>query len=106
MGGLLRRLFTRAPSAPPVVQPNVFPGDVALDVVGESLRQDALWKIVGGFRHTPVRHRIIAELEPEPDNPADPNAIRVVVEAKHVGYLPRDKAANYLPGLLRLRASC
>lgn len=30
------------------------------------------------------------ELVPEPDNPHDPNAIKVMLEGVHVGYVPRD----------------
>lgn len=33
------------------------------------------------------------ELVPEPDNPHDPNAIEVVLEGVHVGYVPRDLCA-------------
>ena len=44
-------------------------------------------------------------LLPEPDNPVDPHAIRVLVDGRHVGYLSRDDAAVYLPGLRRLIAS-
>ncbi len=32
----------------------------------------------------------MVELVPEPDNPKDPNAIKVVLEGVHVGYVPRD----------------
>jgi hypothetical protein len=32
-------------------------------------------------------------LAPEPDNPFDPNAIRVLVQGSHVGYVPREKTA-------------
>jgi single-stranded-DNA-specific exonuclease len=43
-------------------------------------------------------------LEPEPDNPYDPNAIKVIIALPdgtkaHVGYLPRDLAKQVAPEL-------
>ena len=43
---------------------------------------------------------------PEPDNPYDPNAISVRIEGNLVGYLARDAAIQYLPGLHSLMARC
>ena len=40
----------------------------------------------------------------EPDNPHDANAISVRIEGSTVGYLCRDDARSYLPGLLKLEA--
>lgn len=84
----------------------MFPGNETLEVVGESRHQDVLWEIVGGFRRDPVRRLCDAVLMPEPNNPVDPNAIRVLVDGRHVGYLSRDDAPAYLPGLKRLMADC
>ncbi len=81
-------------------------GHDTLEVVGESHYQDALWEIVGGFRRDPVRHPIEAVLAPEPANPHDPNAVGVVIEGLLTGYLSREDAVAYLPGLLRLMQSC
>ncbi len=106
MPSLVRRLFGRPASSPLVIQATVFPGDETLEVVGESQYQDALWEIAGGIRRDPVRHPADAVLLPEPDNPYDPNAIRVLIDGRVVGYLSRDDAAVYLPGLRRLMASC
>lgn len=48
---------------------------------------------IAGWRHYPASRRIkttvIATLEPEPTNPHDPNAIKVLVDGRHVGYVPR-----------------
>jgi hypothetical protein len=104
--GLLSRLFRRPASPPLVIAATLFPGNETLEVVGESRHQDTLWQIVGGFRRDPVRHPCGAVLLPEPANPVDPNAIRVLVEGQHVGYLAREDAEVYLPGLRRLMASC
>jgi len=79
-----------------------YPGDEPLEVVGESRYQDSLWRIVGGRRRDSVRYETEAVLEPEPDNPYDPNAIRVLVDGNLIGYLSREDAAAYRPGLLRL----
>lgn len=44
------------------------------------------------FRHDAVKgvmHHSKVEIEPEPDNPHDPNALKVLVSGEHVGYVPR-----------------
>jgi hypothetical protein len=98
-------LRSPAPASNPV-SATIFTGDETLEVVGESHYQDALWAAVGGYRTDPVREDCVALLVPEPSNEYDPNAIRVVVEGRTVGYLSRENAALYLPGLHRLIASC
>jgi hypothetical protein len=107
--GLLSRLFarsgrssTQAPARLETVEATLYPGDDPLEVVGESRYQDALWKIVGGRRGDPVRYETEAVLEPEPDNPYDSNAIKVLIGGAVVGYLSREDAATFRPGLLRL----
>jgi len=77
-------------------------GEVELDVVGESFRQDALWRLVGGRRAQPVRQPVVAVLEPE-DNEYDENAVAVLIDDQHVGYLSRANAARYRPGVEALR---
>jgi rubrerythrin len=79
-------------------------GDETLYVVGESYRQDTLWRLVGGWRSEPVREDVIALLVPEPDNEYDRNAVKVLIGGQLVGYLSREDAAAYLPGLLALIA--
>ena len=71
-------------------------------MVGESHYQDALWKIVGGHAPEPVRHETYALLMPNPANEHDANAIEVQIDGALVGYLSRENAAAYRPGLLRL----
>ena len=34
------------------------------------------------------------ELVPEPDNPHDPNAIKVIMNGQHIGYVPKEKTAD------------
>jgi hypothetical protein len=73
-------------------------GSTPLEVVGESYRQDNLWRLVGGFKTEYVQEPCIAMLLPE-DNPHDPNAIAVHISGLMVGYLARSTAAAYRPGL-------
>ena len=73
-------------------------GSTPLEVVGESYRQDNLWRLVGGFKTEYVREPCIAMLLPE-DNPHDPSAIAVHISGLMVGYLARATAAAYRPGL-------
>jgi|SRR5262245_8387228 len=110
--GILTRLFGRT-SAPDGVDVNtttieavLCSGNETLEVVGESHYQDALWRIVGGVRTERVRSDVIAVLMPEPDNPYDVNAIKVLISGYLVGRLSRADAAAYLPGLvLQMRSN-
>jgi rubrerythrin len=109
MAGLLKRFFgtrgtTRA-SQVTTVRATLYSGHETLEVVGESHYQDALWQIVGGRTRDPVRYETHAILVPDPDNRYDDNAIEVRIDGLLVGYLSRDDAAEYRPGLLRLIAT-
>jgi len=80
-------------------------GPVDLGVVGESNYQDNLWQVVGGrgFPNERVRVDVEAVLAAETDNPYDVNAISVWVDGLKVGYLAREDAQRYRPGLLALQ---
>jgi hypothetical protein len=106
--GFLSRLLGRAEAQAPStrVEADLFQGHETLEVVGESNYQEALWQVVGGFRRTPVRESCVALLVPEPTNAHDRNAVRVLIQGLLVGYLSREDAAAYLPGLQRLIAGC
>jgi hypothetical protein len=80
-------------------------GHEDLEVVGELHRQDALWRIVGGRQRLEVHVRvdICAVLVAEVGNPYDANAVSVWIEGMQVGYLSRENAARYRPGLLALQ---
>lgn len=73
-----------------------------LEVVGEASYQSALWRLSHGSLGDRIRCDIVAVLTPEPSNPYDRNAIAVVVDGMRVGYLARETAARYLPGLQQL----
>jgi hypothetical protein len=76
-----------------------------LHVMGESHRQENLWRVLGG-RHRPevrVRMDVYAMLLAEDGNPHDTNAVSVWIDGLMVGYLPRDQALRLRPGLLALQ---
>jgi hypothetical protein len=75
-----------------------------LEVVGEASYQDSLWRIAGAPSSPDdrVRVSVYAVLAAEPDNPYDVNAVSVWIQGLKVGYLSRDDARRYRPGLLAL----
>lgn len=75
-------------------------GSETLEVVGESFRQENIWAAIGQARTTDrVRADVIAILVPETDHPADRRAVSVWVSGLLVGYLSRNDAELYRPGL-------
>ena len=82
----------------------LYEGREDLEIVGEASYQDSLWRVVGD-RSSPndrVRMEVYAVLVAETDNPYDANAVSVWVQGLKVGYLSRDDARRYRPGLLAL----
>ena len=77
--------------------------DELVRVVGVSHYQDALTAIAGQPGPEGVRRPVTAVLEPEPANPHDANAIRVLVEGRTAGYLSRDDALRYGPAVRLLQ---
>jgi hypothetical protein len=100
--GFLRKRRLEGPPAQQTLEVTLVTGDESLDVVGESYRQDALWLIVGGNTTEHVRHDVVAILTPETKNPKDANAISVWVDGSLVGFLSREDAERYRPGLIAL----
>ena len=84
-------------------------GGGSVRVAGVSQSQEIL-RALGAWGQS---RRVTALLVPEPDNPHDKNAIAVHVAsagartalAEHVGYLPRDAAAEYAKDFVRLRSA-
>ncbi|HEY4724873.1 MAG TPA: hypothetical protein VIJ13_02705, partial [Actinomycetota bacterium] len=82
----------------------LYDGRENLKVVGEASYQDNLWRVVGGHgsSNDRVRLEVYAVLVAETDNPYDANAISVWIQGLRVGYLSREDARRYRPGLLAL----
>ena len=82
----------------------LYEGQETLEVVGEASYQDNLWRIVGGRRSPDgrVREDVFAVLAAESDNPYDAYAVAVWIQGLKVGYLSREDAQRYRPGLLAL----
>lgn len=104
--GLFDRFRSGGSAGATTVSAYLYPGDEDLEVVGESYRQDTLWSICSSAPGDRVRHEVVALLVPDPQNPHDPNAIAVHVDGGLVGYLARDTAVQYGPGLHALMARC
>lgn len=73
----------------------LLPDGATINVAGESHYQDALAELAGGKTETAAHIAIIATLHAEPDNPFDPNAVRIEINGNCVGYLPRAVAPGY-----------
>jgi hypothetical protein len=97
----LRRAREHEPNAPTVqvASAHLLEGDEDLEVVGEASYQPTLWGLCRGRPGDRIRHSIVAILVPQPDNSYDANAISVQIQGHIVGYLARDVAAEYGPGL-------
>lgn len=72
-----------------------------MTVVGESHYQPAISRAVKG-RYSDGGIEVSAYLFLEPDNPYDPNAVRIVVNESTVGYIPRAEAPLLGPRLREL----
>ena len=86
-----------------------FTGSYLFEVVGESHYQADLERIVGGRTEDSASFQCVGTLIPEPDNPYDPQAVRVSVDGCTVAHLSRDWAAKFNAALLSsgyARASC
>lgn len=69
-------------------------GDYDFDIVGESHRQEALAAIAGPKTDQGVEITVDATIQRDLHNANDPNAIAVRIGGRHVGYVPRDDAAE------------
>lgn len=71
------------------------PGPYKFDIVGEASYQSNLEAIAGGRTEDGADLYFMALLSPEPNNPHDANAVRVLIEKQTVGYLSKTFAAEY-----------
>ena len=110
--GWLDWLFGNAEPAAPVARTNgakqlshvrIAPGrGYTFDVVGEGNYQDALDDYCGGKCEEGHRMECEAEICFITDNPHDPNAVGVFINARLVGYIPRDMAKQMRADILRI----
>lgn len=87
----------KPPAAMPLPAGAIHHAHTFMDVVGESFHQDALQLILK--KHG---RRVKAQLVPEPTNPKDHNAVRVVIHGYDVGHLRREVAKTYVVYLAAL----
>lgn len=74
--------------------------DFPFPVVGESHYQDALEKIARGYRRESQALTTNAVIALDPENRFDPNAVRVEIDSRIVGYLPATESKR-IGGLMR-----
>lgn len=75
----------------------------AFDVVGESYHEPAIRALFRPPIGQAGQELILrAVLVPEPNNRYDRNAVMVVVQGQHVGYLPKEAASAYQPMIAQL----
>lgn len=78
------------------VVPVWLPGDVDVQVAGESFHSDA---ILAALFEASSTDSLTAALVPEPDTPHE-HAVAVYLQGRHVGYLPHGVGGNVQPALL------
>jgi hypothetical protein len=102
--GFLKRLLGGASEAGPQNAPpnTVLGGEASLEVVGESFHQESLRKLVGSTTER-VRIAVEAILDPETNNPYDPNAVAVSISGMQVGHLSREDAIEFHARLIELQ---
>jgi len=94
-----------APTSEPEAEGRMLRFDTAIEVVGESHYQAALLAVSGGKTPDgPERTDHVAQLVLEPTNPYDRNAVRVEIDGRLVGYLPKAFASRLAPTLRELAA--
>ncbi len=78
-------------------------GVTDLTVAGTPRRQDVLWRIAYQPRQPTPDGYVPAVVMREPNNPHDPNAVRVYVNGFTIGYLFRDQAKQWQPVLKEVK---
>ena len=67
----------------------------SFNIVGESFHQDDLWALVRDNDYDDASTDCYALLLPEPDNPYDPFAVKVVIDDVIVGHLDAARARQW-----------
>jgi hypothetical protein len=82
------RFVTRDPAAISLARSKG--SDFNYEVVGESFRRDNLMKLIRSHNAVSIGKILTtATLEPEPTNPFDSTAVKVLIEGLHVGYIAK-----------------
>jgi hypothetical protein len=71
-------------------------------VVGESRRQDAFEKVMGKRKAEGFRKEVIAQLVFDDGNPVDSNAVGVLLDRYHVGFIPKEDARVFREQILAI----
>jgi len=98
--GFLQKLFGKGPSGDQILSVDG-PGDYRMDVVGESHYQKELRAICGPRSEDGENRFLAAALIHDDGNPYDDQAVRIEIEGRTVGYLPRNQAARYRQNMAR-----
>lgn len=101
-------LASETEAAPPPadeVRDVLAPGGDIVELVGTAPYQEALEVIAGDTPESAPELEKWAHLIPEPDNPWDRNAVAVYIDARKIGYLPRESSAAYAALLTHLWAA-
>lgn len=61
------------------------------EIIECGMEEERIWK----YSFYPTR----VELRPEPDNPYDPNAIKVIVDGQHIGYIKKGSCSRVLKAI-------
>lgn len=83
----------RPTAAPALAWPGL--GTFECEVAGESHYQDWLRQLAGSHGVDSANKHVTAHLIPEDNNPHDSDAVRVEVDGRPVGYLPRGDATTF-----------
>jgi HIRAN domain len=90
------------PAPPSSPEPAWLPGNVEVQVSGETFHAAAIQEACRSSRPGVPD---VAVLLPEPGNPHDPSAVAVYVNQFHAGYLSRQIAAAVQPALVAFTVS-
>lgn len=72
------------------------------EVVGEGRRQEAFIELFGQKKASGINLERDAQLVFDDGNPVDPNAVGVLLDGLHVGYIPSDDAAAFRQQILAI----
>lgn len=78
------------------------PGGYRVDVVGESFYASALIEIAGLSAETFGGKLMWASRVPDPSNPYDRNAVKVMIDGKQIGHLSKEAAIVFRPVVERI----